>query len=214
VTLALLLNKKSPDRIQERRTTPRRTRKKKKKEEQEKKKKKEEQERRRRKKNKKEEADRRTRKKKQALRKRIYSAERKTLSYGLKGKKAQERKTGSQEKSTRKKTRSQERSTRKKNKKPRKKHKKEAQNNIQHELKPKPRKTTRTGFKEEKYTAEREIPIAGLPSPSIQLSSEVNRFACPPLHILIPRPKFGAKFNRRPHFTLPAKDRVSKQPHI
>jgi hypothetical protein len=181
VTLALLLNKKSPDRIQERRTTPRRTRKKKKKEEQE---------RRRRKKNKKEEADRRTRKKKQALRKRIYSAERKTLSYGLKGKKAQERKTGSQEKSTRKKTRSQERSTRKKNKKPRKKHKKEAQNNIQHEMKPKPRKTTRTGFKEEKYTAEREIPIAGLPSPSIQLSSEVNCFACPPLHILIPRSKF------------------------
>ena len=79
-----------------------------------KKKKPEEQEKWRRQKNKKEEVDRRTRKKKQALRKRIYSAERKTLSYGLKGKKAQERKTGSQEKSTRKKTRSQERSTRKK----------------------------------------------------------------------------------------------------
>jgi len=79
VTLALLLNKKSPDRIQERRTTPRRTRKKKKKEEQE---------RRSRQKNKKEETS--------PPKKNIFSGE-ETLSYGLKGKKAQERKTGSQE---------------------------------------------------------------------------------------------------------------------
>jgi hypothetical protein len=110
VTLALLLNKKSPDRIQERRTTPRRTRKKKKTEEQE-------------------------RRSKQEA-------------------------------------------------------KKEAQNNIQHETKPNHEKQHVQASKEKKYTAEREIPIAGLPSPSIQLSSEVNCFACPPLHILIPRSKF------------------------
>jgi type IV secretory pathway VirB10-like protein len=101
VTLALLLNKKSPDRIQQRRTTPRRTRKKKKKEEQ-------------------------------------------------------------------------ERRRRKKNKKPRKKHKKEAQNNIQHETKPNHEKNNTYRLKKEKYTAERETPIAGLPSLSTQLASEVT----------------------------------------
>ena len=93
----------------------------------------------------------------------IFSGE-ETLSYGLKGKKAQERKTGSQE-----------RSTRKKNKKPRKKHKKEAQNNIQHEIKPNHEKQHVQASKRKNIQRKGKFPLPASPHPvsSFQVRSIV-----------------------------------------